>query len=135
MAKSKRSEKWHRNKEKVRELRIQKKKDFEASPLLKKAKKHVVIGFIVFLLYFFSWQLFYSTNKAIPTGNIVTGVVVDWAADGPIRGGGELKAKVVLDDGFTFLISLRGVKVGDTLEFNEYEHRLTGNLTYRQKDQ
>ncbi len=129
----KRSVQWYKNKAKVKKLRIKKKEEFESSPLLKKAKRHVIIGFTVFLLYCFSQVGFDKINAEISTGKTFSGVVIDWAADGPKRNDSELRAKVELENGFIFYILFKGHSVGETLEFNEFKHKVTGNYKYRLK--
>jgi hypothetical protein len=135
LAKSKRSAKWRKNKEKVKAERIQKKNDFESSPLLKRAKKHALFGFIAFIIYLLAWLGFNSLNEEIPTGLVLSGVVIDWSADGPVKRHGRLKAKIKLENDFIFYISFSGRQVGEKLEFNEYKHRITGNFKYRLKNQ
>ena len=135
MAKNKPTTRLRKIKKEIRDLRIQNKNEFESSPEFRKAKKHVLIGFLSFVIFLILVVKFSELNKELPTGVSMTGVVVDWAADGPKRRHAQLNAKIELENGFTFFIPFKNRKVGETLEFKEFKHKLTGNYKYRLKDQ
>mgnify|MGYP007012735682 FL=1 len=135
LAKNKRSRKWLNNQERKRKAQDKKKRKFESNPVFKKAKKHALFGFVGFILCLVLVVIFNFMNKEVPTGVSLSGVVVDWAADGPKRRHAKLNAKIKLENGFIFFIPFKDRIVGESLEFTEYKHKLTGNYKYRLKNQ
>ena len=135
LAKGKRSREWLKNQEKKRISRDKKQREFESSPVFKKAKKHAIFGFFSFILFLILVGVFNYINEEVATGVTLSGVVVDWAADGPKKRHAKLNAKIQLENGFIFFIPFKDRIVGESLEFIEYKHKLTGNYKYRLKNQ
>lgn len=135
LAKGKRSREWLKNQEKKRISRDKKQREFESNPVFKKAKKHAIFGFFSFILCLILVGVFNYINEEVATGVTLSGVVVDWAADGPKKRHAKLNAKIQLENGFIFFIPFKDRIVGESLEFTEYKHKLTGNYKYRLKNQ
>lgn len=128
------SEKLSR-KEKRKQARIGKQREFESSPIVKKARNHALIGLSGVALFFIILGMAFSgSNKEIPTGVTRSGVVIDWAASHALKGEG-LFAKIKLDNGVVFLIPFRGRHIGESLEFTEYRRKPKGRLHYSLKNQ
>jgi len=85
LAKNKRSRKWFKSQERKRKEHFKKQRKFESNPIFKRAKRHAIFGFVGFFLCLILVAMFVFMNKEIPTGVTLSGVVVDWAADGPKR--------------------------------------------------
>lgn len=119
-------------KEKRRQTRIGKQREFESNPLVKKARNHALIGLSSFGLFIILGMAFSASNKEVPTGVSRSGVVIDWAASHALKGEGLL-AKIKLDNGVVFLIPFRDRYIGESLEFTEYRRKPKGRLQYRLK--
>lgn len=119
-------------KDKRRLARIEKERKLNYSPLVKRARNHAVQGFLVVFLLIFLLQIYSSLNKAEPTGLVFSGVVVDVAASSVRRGQGTL-AVVELENGRIIHVPFAGKKIGESLDFLEYQHRLTRRYSYHLK--
>lgn len=120
-------------KDKRRIARLEKERKLSASPLFKKARSHIVQGFLAIVLFIVGLQIFSFFNKSEPTGLTFTGVVVDFAASSVRRGQGVL-AVVELENGRTTYVALSGRHIGESLEFDEYQDRLMRIYSYQVKD-
>lgn len=117
-------------KDKRRLARTAKEKKLNSSPLEKRARKHAIKGFAVVVIFIFVLQIHGSLNKAVPTGLTYTGVVVELAASSGRRQS-EVLAVVKLENGRRVHISYRGRYIGESLNFSEYQNKLSGNYSYR----
>ena len=94
----------------------------------------MVQGFAIVALFMFALQIYGILNKAIPTGLTYTGAVVELAASSTRRGQESL-ALVKLENGHVLYISYRGRYIGESLDFTEYQHKLTGKHSYHLNSQ
>ena len=116
-------------KDKRKQTRIAKERKLDSNYLVKRARKYVVLGFAIFAMFLFMLQAYATLNKAMPTGFSYTGVVMKLAASSTRRSQ-ETLAVVKLENERVVYISFRGRYIGESLDFSEYKHRLTGRYSY-----